>query len=194
LHPGARAKLKRVRALLRMPPLLSPAEQAAWAPPAPNPQSSPVAAVLADVLEPAPLRCPHCGTNLIGLVSGALDKAPARTCPLSNARFGHLEKCYFPSLFSFRLRLSLHPPFCPATQMPNISILSRPLILPDCTVQPLRTRFPNRALVLWAASKLAAQPRTENFRSLFRIRDPGFLAREFSTFLGLLAALIFLGK
>jgi hypothetical protein len=36
LHPAARAKLKRVRALLKVTPLLSPAEQAAWQP-APDP-------------------------------------------------------------------------------------------------------------------------------------------------------------
>jgi hypothetical protein len=65
LHPGARAKLKRVRALLRMPPPLSPAEQAAWAPPARTSQSNPVATPQADVLKPAPLRCPHCGIKLV---------------------------------------------------------------------------------------------------------------------------------
>jgi len=64
-HPGARAKLKRVRALLKLPPLLSPAEQAAWAPPARNPQYSPGAAPQAEVLKSAPLRCPHCGSKLV---------------------------------------------------------------------------------------------------------------------------------
>ena len=39
LHPGGRAKLNRVRALLQIPPLLSAAEQAAWQPPAPAPSS-----------------------------------------------------------------------------------------------------------------------------------------------------------
>ena len=34
LHPGGRAKLNRVRALLKLPPRLSAAEQAAWQPPA----------------------------------------------------------------------------------------------------------------------------------------------------------------
>lgn len=67
LHPGARAKLKRVRALLKMPPLLSPAERAVWAPPALALQSSPGATPQADVLKPAPLRCPHCGSKLVML-------------------------------------------------------------------------------------------------------------------------------
>jgi hypothetical protein len=65
LHPGARAKLKRVRALLKMPPLLSTAEQAAWSPPAPNAQTIPIPAAQADVLKPAPLCCPHCGCKLV---------------------------------------------------------------------------------------------------------------------------------
>jgi len=65
LHPGARAKLKRVRALLKMSPLLSTAEQTAWAPSASNPQTDLVADVQAEVLKPAPLRCPHCGAKLV---------------------------------------------------------------------------------------------------------------------------------
>ena len=65
LHPGARAKLKRVRALLKTSPLLSHAEQAAWAAPASGPPSSPVATPQADLLKPAPLCCPHCRGKLV---------------------------------------------------------------------------------------------------------------------------------
>jgi len=49
LHPAGRARLKRVRALLQLPPLLSAAEQAAWQPP---PQSQ------------RPLRPQHPSRNL----------------------------------------------------------------------------------------------------------------------------------
>jgi hypothetical protein len=62
-HPGGRAKLKRVRALLRQAPVLTAAEQAAWQPPAD------------DVAEPAdpqpatrnpqPLKCARCGGVLV---------------------------------------------------------------------------------------------------------------------------------
>jgi hypothetical protein len=65
LHPGARSKLKRVRALLKMPPLLSPAEQATWTAPVPSPQSRPAATPQADVPTPVALRCPHCGIKLV---------------------------------------------------------------------------------------------------------------------------------
>jgi len=81
LHPGARAKLKRVRALLKIPPLLSPAEQAAWAPPAPNPQSSPVAAAQTDVLKPAPLRCPLCGSKLVMIAQWRPEQCPRASLP-----------------------------------------------------------------------------------------------------------------
>jgi hypothetical protein len=65
LHPGGRAKLKRVRALLKIPLLLSAAGQAAWQPPAPSTQSSPIPAAHSDALKPAPPRCPHCGRKLL---------------------------------------------------------------------------------------------------------------------------------
>lgn len=61
LHPGGRAKLRRVRALLKIPPVLSTAEQAAWQPPAP----SPIPAAHSDVIKPAQLCCPHCGAKLV---------------------------------------------------------------------------------------------------------------------------------
>jgi hypothetical protein len=64
LHPGARAKLKRVRALLKMSPLLSTAEQNLWQPTAPA-QTTPASANPADALRPTPLCCPHCGSKLI---------------------------------------------------------------------------------------------------------------------------------
>ncbi len=65
LHPAARAKLKRVRALLQAPPLLSAAEQAAWQPPAQDLKTAPVTTPPADLAPPAPLRCPHCGHALV---------------------------------------------------------------------------------------------------------------------------------
>ena len=65
LHPGGRAKLKRVRALLKIPPLLSAAEQAAWQPPAQCPGASPTPAPQPDALPAATLRCPHCGHPLV---------------------------------------------------------------------------------------------------------------------------------
>jgi hypothetical protein len=60
LHPAARAKLNRVRALLRQAPVLTDAEQAAWQPPQselepPEPLPAP---------ESKPL-CPHCRRPMI---------------------------------------------------------------------------------------------------------------------------------
>jgi len=66
LHPAAKVRANRVRALLRKPPLLSPAEQAAWHPPGepagqmerpapdvpPHPQSA--------TKNPHPYLCPRC--------------------------------------------------------------------------------------------------------------------------------------
>jgi hypothetical protein len=66
LHPGGRAKLKRVRALLKIPPRLSAAEQATWQAPAQSPEASP-----APVPQPDPpqavaaRRCPRCGHPLV---------------------------------------------------------------------------------------------------------------------------------
>ncbi|HEX7597793.1 MAG TPA: transposase [Polyangia bacterium] len=65
LHPGGRAKLKRVRALLHLPPLLSAAEQAAWQPPAPPPTAAPASTPSPEAPQSAPLRCPHCGHALV---------------------------------------------------------------------------------------------------------------------------------
>lgn len=66
LHPAARPKLKRVRALLQLPPLLSTAEQAAWQPPAPQPPApAPALTPPPPPPQPAPLRCPHCGQALL---------------------------------------------------------------------------------------------------------------------------------
>ena len=64
LHPGGRAKLNRVRALLKIPPRLSVAEQAAWQPLAQNPGAGPVPAPQLDALPTAARRCPHCGHPL----------------------------------------------------------------------------------------------------------------------------------
>jgi len=84
LHPGGRAKFNRVRALLKIPPLLSPAAQAAWQPPAPSQGPSPVPVPQPDALPPAALRCPHCGQALLlvgqwrpGQTSGTLIPNPA---------------------------------------------------------------------------------------------------------------------
>ena len=66
LHPGGRKKLNRVRALLNQPPLLTPAERAAWIPPG-----------LEEILEPSdrtetlpatsnPVwRCPRCQAEMV---------------------------------------------------------------------------------------------------------------------------------
>lgn len=61
LHPSARVRLNRVRALLKTSPVLSAAEQAAWQPPLPDQPSSPPAAVSASAPPPLPLPCPRCG-------------------------------------------------------------------------------------------------------------------------------------
>jgi hypothetical protein len=81
LHPGARAKLKRVRALLKMPPLLSTTEQATWAPPALSAQINPIAAVQPDVLKPTPLCCPHCGGKLVMIGQWRPGQIPRATLP-----------------------------------------------------------------------------------------------------------------
>ena len=66
LHPGGRAKLNRVRALLKIPPLLSAAEQAAWQPPAQSQQPARLPAPQPDALPAAAARrCPHCGHPLV---------------------------------------------------------------------------------------------------------------------------------
>jgi hypothetical protein len=57
LHPAAKARANRVRALLRLPPLLTTAEQQAWSPPADPHLDAP------DLQTPVPclaLLCPHC--------------------------------------------------------------------------------------------------------------------------------------
>jgi hypothetical protein len=64
LHPAARAKLKRVRALLKMSPLLSTAEQNLWQPPT-LAQTTSTSPNQSQALKPAPLCCPHCGTKLV---------------------------------------------------------------------------------------------------------------------------------
>ena len=65
LHPGGRSKLKRVRALLQLPPRLCAAEQAAWQPPATQPTAAPAATPPPATTLPAPMRCPHCGHALV---------------------------------------------------------------------------------------------------------------------------------
>jgi hypothetical protein len=65
LHPGGRAKLNRVRGLLKIPALLSTAEQLAWQSPAPSEQSSPIPAAQSEPIKPAQLCCPHCGRKLV---------------------------------------------------------------------------------------------------------------------------------
>jgi len=66
LHPGGRAKFKRVCALLKIPPRLSVAEQAAWQPPAQCPAASPAPVPQPDAPQAvAALRCPRCGHTLV---------------------------------------------------------------------------------------------------------------------------------
>ena len=65
LHPGGRAKLKRVCALLKIPPLLSVAEQAAWQPPAQSQEIRPSPVPQPDAPQAAARRCPHCGHTLV---------------------------------------------------------------------------------------------------------------------------------
>jgi len=64
LHPAGRAKLKHVRALLKIPPLLSAAEQAAWQVPAPNQLASPTAVSQPQTPKPVTLCCPRCAQPL----------------------------------------------------------------------------------------------------------------------------------
>ncbi len=72
LHPGGRAQFNRVRALLKIPPLLSAAEKAAWQPPTSSPPTDPPLAAQGVCAQPTPLPvrqagllCPHCGTGLV---------------------------------------------------------------------------------------------------------------------------------
>src|SRR5262249_21711872 len=65
LHPAARARLNRVRALLKTPPRLAAAEQAAWQPPAPSQQPHPLTAPAATASIPARLSCPRCSKPLV---------------------------------------------------------------------------------------------------------------------------------
>lgn len=63
LHPSARVRLNRVRALLKTSPVLSAAEQATWQPPLPDPP----AAAPAGAPPPAPWPCPRCGQPMVML-------------------------------------------------------------------------------------------------------------------------------
>ena len=64
LHPAGRTKFQRVRALLKTPPLLSAAEQAAWQVPAAGPSTNETAALQPQLSKPGALFCPHCGQVL----------------------------------------------------------------------------------------------------------------------------------
>jgi hypothetical protein len=65
LHPAAKVRANRVRALLRQTPVLTPAEQAAWQPP-PDPESEPSSQP--EAKSASPVLCPHCqhAMRLIG--------------------------------------------------------------------------------------------------------------------------------
>jgi hypothetical protein len=65
LHPAGRANLKRVRALLKIPPLLSAAEQAAWQVPPANALTGPAPVSPPPLPKPATLYCPRCGQALL---------------------------------------------------------------------------------------------------------------------------------
>ena len=60
LHPAAKVRANRVRALLRQPPLLTPAERQTWNPPL-DPDLSPDPQPVQPPTDPVPLRCPRCG-------------------------------------------------------------------------------------------------------------------------------------
>ena len=80
LHPAGRAKLKRVRALLKTAPLLSAAEQAAWqVPPAGAPSTVAVAPQAPPLPKPGALYCPRCGQALVlvGQWPPAQNRGPA---------------------------------------------------------------------------------------------------------------------
>jgi hypothetical protein len=65
LHPAGRARLKRVRGLLKLPPLLSTPEQTTWQVPAPaDPLTGSAPAFPSQLPKPAALACPHCGQPL----------------------------------------------------------------------------------------------------------------------------------
>ncbi len=64
LHPAAKLRANRVRALLGLPPRLTAAEQQTWQPP-PGPAAPPLA-IPTPPLCPAPL-CPHCQKPMIRL-------------------------------------------------------------------------------------------------------------------------------
>ncbi len=62
LHPAQRVKLNRVRALLKVSPRPSPAEQQTWQPPR---QTSPPGTAPVPSPPPSPLLCPRCGQALV---------------------------------------------------------------------------------------------------------------------------------
>ena len=65
LHPAGQAKLKRVRALLKISPLLSAAEQAAWQVPSAGPSTIATADPQPQFPKPGALYCPRCGQALV---------------------------------------------------------------------------------------------------------------------------------
>jgi hypothetical protein len=65
LHPAGRAKLKRVRALLKIPPLLSAAEQVAWQIPAVTSPTNTPAAPPPQLPKPGAIYCSRCGQALL---------------------------------------------------------------------------------------------------------------------------------
>lgn len=67
LHPAGRTKLKRVRALLKLPPRLSAAEQSAWQPPARGATTAPPSPPAPSTPQPTEPRCPRCGRTLVRL-------------------------------------------------------------------------------------------------------------------------------
>jgi hypothetical protein len=77
LHPAGRAKFKRVRALLKTPPLLSAAEQATWQVPPQAPTINSTAAPKAQHPKPGALYCPHCGHALMLVGQWRSDQTPS---------------------------------------------------------------------------------------------------------------------
>jgi hypothetical protein len=60
LHPAAKVRANRVRALLQVKPLLSPAEQQAWQPPPDEIDPDPAPAVVSENKICSAPRCPRC--------------------------------------------------------------------------------------------------------------------------------------
>jgi hypothetical protein len=92
LHPAGRAKLKRVQAPLKTPPLLSVAEQPAWQVPAASPPTNATAAPQPQFPKPGALYCPRCDQPL-RVTPVSLRSAKTRhPCRISAVRCGRASE------------------------------------------------------------------------------------------------------